>query len=165
MTAGKPRVVNLDRLLSVQLCPPAVRMVVINAWAWAEDGKVLGASQVLPVLALQAAVTRRFRKLTHEERYPDTSGTERELIEKGWNLDEQDARVSALICDKEYGLIAHDDLLFESDNSLMRLVCTPWPPEEDEKRLAPIRGEVEQEIVERESKRCKQEARKAKEPA
>jgi hypothetical protein len=77
----------------------------------------------------------------------------RDLRDRGWFFVEQDAKVSALILDDDYGLIAHDDDLLSTFNSEMKLVCTPWPPEEDEERLRPIRAELEQSLVKRETTR------------
>jgi hypothetical protein len=66
MTVKKEYDATERRTLSLQICQPSMRMVVIDAW-WTdgeseEQPPIVAGSRVYPVLALQASITRVFEK-------------------------------------------------------------------------------------------------------
>jgi hypothetical protein len=153
-----------SRHLAVSLCAPAVRLVVVGAWAYRErQGGWAAASAVRPVVALQAALTRAFAKPYAGPDPPSGAGTENDLLKAGWRLAGEESNTTALVVDPEYGLIGYDDpLVGDYENGERQLVPAPWPPAEDEERLAPVVAEMKQRALARAKG---QEARRAVEAA
>ena len=121
------------RTLSVALVAPAVRTVVAEVWL--DDGAPKHA--FFPVLAIAARVERTYSAVSDAE--PDEGGTEKELLEAGWSVAEQAVRHDVLFEDPVYGDLT-TDAEYREDNEHSRIaVCAcPWPPAEDEERLAPV---------------------------
>jgi hypothetical protein len=138
------------------MCPPAVRMVAVVAWAYrdGEDGDPEAGTEILPVVALRAAVERVYSKAYSGEAEPNEHLTEEELLAQGWWLREQRCDTCALVVDEDYGLIAYDDGLLITSNSVRRLVCCPWPPAEDADRLASVLAELKAEVLDRAKKKA-----------
>lgn len=125
-------------LPAVSLSPPAVRMVVLLAWAEpapAEEGGWTTSAEVLPVLALSARVTAE------------------------GDVDYQ----PVILCPDGSGLMAADYLDHWCDG--YRAVACPWPPEDDAVRLAgpthDLENRVSREAHEKVEKQAMRELAKA----
>lgn len=151
----RERWVESYRDLAVAMCPPAVRMVVVRAWSWTDEGgRMQTADDICPVVALRSAVGRRYTARTRKGCFPDDGGPEKGLPANGWTLDGQEARTTALIVDATHGLVAWDDrTIFGETNQLSELVCCPWAPAEDEARLRDVVSDLRKRAAEREAGR------------
>jgi hypothetical protein len=122
---------NEVRSLNCNMIQPAVRTVVISAWANAngESGY-----ELLPVLAITAEAFRHFSKYVSASNWPNTSGTEKNLLKRGFDLDGQHVRYSAIVIME--GRMTDLDDLEEYYDSVQQIAACPWPPEQDEEKLA-----------------------------
>lgn len=126
---------DTHKVTHVSMCPPAVRTVVIEAWA--DDDKTPPAAVVYPVIALQTIISdtySRRRLLANRSDVARTAGTHDELVAAGWMLAFQNNVVEAVYVDSDdmppIRTTAH-----EVANVVTRVVVCPWPPEEDDSRL------------------------------
>lgn len=138
---------EVHRPVAVSLCPPAVRMLVIEATASWDGAEIRTTTSFLPVVALQSRIVKTFGKERSRER-PDYAGwgSEKELLADGWDLTGQELTQTALIVDPELGLVAFDDPARAGRKSA--LVAAPWAPEEDERRLAEVVTRLTREAIE-----------------
>jgi hypothetical protein len=134
------------RVISVALATPAVRMVCIAAYHTpsAETGEPEGVfHEVAPVLALRSTAQVEYRRamarggvgldVTHEE-----------LVAAGWRPSLQWVRHDALVLDTDSGEVVDTVEHFGGcDHCEWVLELAPWPPEEDEARLAAAIRELE----------------------
>jgi hypothetical protein len=149
MVESKLRTVSCERALTAQVCTPACRLVVVECWADDARGELEYGSTVYPVVAVLARVVTTYSRQTSAT-YPDESGTEQQLLQDGWRLERQECCTSALIVHEECGdLVRHDDRLFLADSAVNKLVCAPWPAEEDEARLADVVAELKERARDR----------------
>lgn len=136
---NRPKFAHEVRPLSVALIVPSMRMVVVDVWVdenLDEDGARAQGVQFYPVLGIDPRIERIFSKRISGD-YPNTGGTEKDLLERGWYLQDQELKRSVVYIDQEYGLINSDDPMLDSSNIARHVVCCPWPPEQDEERLKP----------------------------
>ena len=105
-----------NRTKAVSLCTPAVRMMVLRAYAFQEDnGKLKQEIETIPVVALSARI------------YPEHDSLGYDVI----------------LCDDAYGIIALDDFkefdkCYGAVHPVVELVTAPRPIEEDGRRLRKI---------------------------
>jgi len=123
---------------SVTLCQPAVRMLAIEACAdddpnWEQD------FTIYPVVAVQSRVGLQFAIEVPWGSSPFQWPTAAKLIEHGWEFSRHVLEDKALIFNEEYGLIAADDEIIECSNTAVGTIVTPWPPSEDNEKLAPLK--------------------------
>jgi hypothetical protein len=139
------RYVDHTRESGHALCPPAVRMAVVTVYGEGPDPAAYEA-YVQPVVALQSFTRKHYWYAARStDEMPSTSGTERDLLRRGWVLSVVEAVTTALVCDEDFGLVSYDD--DPGPNEVFRLVACPWPADEDGERLAPVvarlRGDLE----------------------
>lgn len=141
------------------MCAPAIRMVVITAWANAEDdGHIVTYHRIFPVVALLTVEKRGYEKMTPMKNpVPHSASSEKELLIEGWMLNDRELFHTAIIVDDDYGLIPWDDDLFKDvTNAASSLACCPWPPDEDDaklvKQIADARESAEQRCLARSEK-------------
>lgn len=138
---------DTKRPIAVSLCTPAVRMLVLEAWAWRENGEWKTAHQIHPVVALRASISRTYTR-SYTGRAPADVGTEKELAEAGWCLDTQEEETAALIV-QDGELVGIQCAGSPWQDGIMRTICAPWPPAADEERLAEELADLEEMAMER----------------
>jgi hypothetical protein len=140
-----------SRFLAVSLCAPAVRLVVVSAWAYRDaQGECAASAAVHPVVALQAVLSRDYVHAYTDVDPPSGAGTENDLLKAGWRLAGEESNTTALVVDPDYGLIGYDDpLVSDTEKGERQLVCAPWPAAEDDERLGPIVKEMKQRALAR----------------
>jgi hypothetical protein len=124
----------------VAMCPPAVRTVVVQAWL--DEPDRVSEHRVYPVLALRSYLSHDYTRPreTGPDRYPETAATHAAMTELGWHHDPNVyATIEAIVAHEEFGLVGTEVGHFDHDNSAHEVVACPWPPDEDEERLAPDR--------------------------
>jgi hypothetical protein len=141
---------TVTRVQQIAVYQPAVRMVAIMAWVNADPEDREPRHELLPVIAMQAKLLA----------YGWTDGDE-------WHRDVE--------CSGE---VRHEPVIDFSDGSngsinvpserpdlyvIVRAVTCPWPPAEDEQRLAKAIARLKERAVEDERWRLKQEAREREE--
>jgi hypothetical protein len=164
------------------MCPPAVRTLLVVVYAWvpepgygAADGRAAADSdgpngvrtrvEALPVLALESVVYRDYT-------FPDGGGrdtpvmwgTEEQALERGWLLAEQGVEVRPVFVhyDDVGAAWLMDDEDHEARGGEHELVAAPWPPDEDDARLAPVVARLTQSAVEKARRRAMKEAQAAR---
>jgi hypothetical protein len=133
--------------LSVGLCAPAVRLVVVEAWACLAQpaGVWETGSAIHPILAIQAEVRAEFSRphRPNDHRRPTTlSPSERE----GWIHESTGTHYDAIINTPEYG-IAPASFACDGLNVACTVVECPWPKSQDAKRLAKVIAAVKAEAM------------------
>jgi hypothetical protein len=149
-------IATVERTLAVTLCAPAVRSVVLRAEAeYGDGGNWSATTQVYPVLAIQAEVVRCFEKRytpVDERAPPNDTMSERDLFEDGWQLVEQRVDRTILIYDPETGLRGGGSHpqgpLSLGSRVLERVACCTWSVTDDDQRLAPLRAQLEADLLE-----------------
>lgn len=142
----KKRFLAAQHIVSSTLCPPAVRTVILVLHI---DRKDLSCFQdILPVLAIEARVSETYRKTTYNsEEFTASDLPRKELLDRGYRISGRCVDHYAVYVD-EYCLNTTQSNPHAS-NGMSRLVCCPWPAEEDEKHFKPIFDEMEKELKER----------------
>ena len=138
---------SLALTLAVALMAPAVRIVVVNAWCFERaDGPNETGHELLPVLGLSARVAASFSRahVPNDWRRPPTIAS---AVRDGWCHDGTDATFDAIVIDPESGRIGPADEMLSAENEAHAVAACPWPPEEDEVRLAGVIARVEREAV------------------
>ena len=130
---------------SVSVCPPAVRLVAIEAWS--NEGNA--EHTIHPVLALETRVEAVFCRHHKPKDYrrpttPDMAEAE------GWSHESTGTHYSVVVMTGEFG-ICNEAVAFSGSNVAYRIVSAPWPAEEDSIRLAGVVAEVKVEAVEKEA--------------
>jgi len=121
--------------LTSSITATAVRMVVLVCWLDDQYGRY-AYYDILPVVALQVSVRRRFGRTKRRDRdYLDPPTDVRSAKRQGWSNDGFEQVTEALICDREWGLVAHDAPMVRHPREQRLLVSAPWPVEQDEGRL------------------------------
>jgi hypothetical protein len=128
------------------LAAPAVRMVVLMAWAVEEEGITHTGEECAPVVALE---TRSHDVYTKKavDLMPPTAPTHETLEAMGWRFDEHELVYGALFLyygDSEEGVLVStlEHEYWGASNLVYRLLACPWPPEADEQRLQAARDEL-----------------------
>lgn len=136
--------------VSISVVPPAVRMVVVEAWAERPLG---GGSPdtfwtVLPVVAVEVELADVFARAHRpgDYRRPASAG---DAGLAGWVHEGPSLCRHPLIVDSEYGIARADEVYAGTSNVAYRVVACTWPEAEDDKRLGQTRKEVEREAVEK----------------
>lgn len=133
---------SLEVVDQVSICQPAVRTLLLQAWAWWEDGKYQVGEERFPVLALQATTTRHYSiYVKRGERADHSSVLHKDLVRAGWDLSYQATVVKPIVADTiEVGcgnnLTTGEEM--ESSNCVTQVVACYWPPQEDELYLRPL---------------------------
>lgn len=122
----------------VALCPPAVRTLAV--WAWADRDRATNEWEtgftVFPVLAISAM--------------PDPTICAKPMF----------VSYKAVLIDSDTGCLTDTDDL-TAVNAVWHLAAAPWPPEEDEERLATLLARVRELAIkeaERSERRSSQTA-------
>jgi hypothetical protein len=137
------------------MCAPAVRTLLLVARPRADgdgseddDGAGAGAAggyddvltHVLPVLALKSEVFRHYLKAAPAGRGGPAAmlGTEEEAAAQGWRMRNQHEVVRPVFIGSGGGLLCERVEQETGAYGTAEFVAAPWPPEEDEQRLAPV---------------------------
>lgn len=129
----KRRWANDNRSLAVALVQPGVRMVIVQVWICDEQP----GHDFVPVLAIESHIKRCFSK-GYVGNHPRTCDTEKELIENGWDFQGQHVdRHAIYLCPEGFLMSTEEDDLVSSNGDGQLAVC-PWPPEQDEEKLADV---------------------------
>lgn len=134
---------------SAGLCAPAVRMVVVEAGT----GDVAGETwhNLHPVLAIESRNVTVFTRAHEPGGYLEPATLE-EAESEGWRRDRGPTpEYDAIVMDEEHD-ISTARLVFRAINTAYRIVVTPWPPEEDEARLAEVIAELTAEAIKNEAR-------------
>jgi hypothetical protein len=128
---------------SPTLVQPAIRMVVIRVWPDGDSPHI----EIMPVLAIESRLIDSFSMVTHQgdSRQPRSLRTADDLEAAGFRFQSRQIQTGVLYIDPGSGdaLTSSTDEFFESQISAdHRIVPCPWPPSEDEERLAPIIEEM-----------------------
>jgi hypothetical protein len=143
-TASKPRrrVISHTMPFTLAMATPAVRMVVVHAYAnreadgtWYEHDHV-----VYPVLAIVGYHEHTYNRRSEEDHLFRTAPTHDAMEELGWRYEGGSVLVEfdAVIHDPEYGLTDAKLALDNCSNGAYEIVPCPWPAAEDSERLAPV---------------------------
>jgi hypothetical protein len=103
-------------VVSSSLCVPAVPLFRVRAYDCEADETV--GFEVMPVLALQSAITDRYAKQFVREgasKYPGMQLSREDLESQDWQRREREESVHVVFIDPEYGLISSRDMLFDDD--------------------------------------------------
>jgi hypothetical protein len=115
---------------------PAVRTVVLHVGVHGEKSW----THIIPVLGMYTRLVDTYERTSGSD-YRTT--TPAEAKEAGYNFSHREVKTSALIAGTEFGIVPHDYVYFQSNNTADRVIACTWPPEEDETRL---KDEAEQMI-------------------
>ena len=151
--ATKKKVERYSLPLGVALTTPAVRMLVVSAWACRDgDDPWNVEDRVFTVLAIQATLAMELQRYFRPGEY-DRPPTYNAACEKGW-FGERPAVTHELIV---FG--GFDDLndpglylaseAFDNSNEAYRSVLADWPPEEDAARLSEVVAYVRTKAIEK----------------
>jgi hypothetical protein len=160
---------TLRRAHSVAFIAPAVRTVILEVTVDGEHSWV----EIYHVLAIQAVIENRLEKPIPVRESAYTRGTTRELLRRGWSFEGRYLRHILLYlpaeggegiwaCDAEYPDQAYDlegremGSLFDGLRE-RKLFPAPWPPEQEQERLAPFAQEMIDGLKEEQQR--KQEAK------
>jgi hypothetical protein len=114
----------------VAICPPALRMVILEAWS--EGG--VAECRALPVVAVRSSVVHAYRR---RGAFYGGKASHGDFMDAGWEFCGEAAR-EEMIClaspDGDPALYTQEELA--AGNAATLAVACPWPPEEDERRLA-----------------------------
>lgn len=130
---------SCDLARSVALAAPAVRFVVVSV-SCGEDGRA--ESYTDPVTAVRSTVVDVYRA---DGREPRRAPSHREMIAEGWRYDGREVRDELLVHTDDLGLSDLDCAFGGMATLCFRVVPCPWPPGEDEERLAPVVAELSAE--------------------
>jgi hypothetical protein len=121
------------KTLSVTLCTPGVRTVLAAAWreCWFDEDAREGHG-VLPVVALRSVVRQEHGCYRLGDALSGKEGMVQEVVD------------GLVALHPEYGLVVFEEVRGHVDTPTFRgrLVVCPWPPEEDNRRLAPVLEEL-----------------------
>jgi hypothetical protein len=140
--------VERQRVIHTAMCAPAVRTVLVVVTAWIDDDvertdppATVTRVEVVPVLAMKSVLYRVYA--IWADKAGDARrmfGTEDEAVKQGWQLVEQREEVRPVFASYVGdcpGLTDGTDLP-PLTNGATRVVAAPWPPAEDEERLAGV---------------------------
>ena len=147
MLSTKPRqrkTVAFTLPMAVALCAPAVRTVVISACAnRGPSGEWETHIETAPVLAIRADVGLTFEAMTNADGIGPRPGATAQAMERaGWSLTDSHASTELLIWDESFQALGDVAQVHGSSNVAYEVVPCPWPPSQDEKRLAQVRQRV-----------------------
>ena len=134
---------SYELIESIDLSVPAIRMVVVegfyDAYAKGED-EGRGGVTVYPVLNVQARVVRRFVRRKIEGQPIRAYVSSQELQGDGWKDEGQDVAYDFMVIDSSYGFCSSE--MFNAVNAHCEPLACPWPPEEDDAKLADVKARV-----------------------
>lgn len=125
------------RVVSVSVCPPGVRMVLVECWATSEEGEWEVEHQLYPAVVIQARIVETWSLPYTGEKEPKLKGTTKELVEAGWRLEHRREEVEPLAMSPD-GYLADKRDWELTANAACEWVACPWPQEEDEERLKKV---------------------------
>jgi len=117
------------RVLSSSICPPAVRMVLVECSI--DDGRKH--THFNPVVALRSRVLQRWTKRYISD-IPVPPATVSDLVKEGWYLESQEEETQPLVTTYDMGIV-DKDYIDQSENVISTTAVCPWPSDEDGKRL------------------------------
>jgi hypothetical protein len=126
------------RVQSVALCPPAVRMVVVQAWAYRDherEGKSWEVRHIFMPVAAIAAVLRHNYSAPRAQQPRDLAPNHTGMTRLGWSYEGANLRYDCLIQDEEAGGLMGVEELNDAANVVAYPYPCPWPADEDERRL------------------------------
>jgi hypothetical protein len=110
-----------DRVRHLTVFQPAVRMVLVEAWAYARnDGTIDTGHRLLPVIGVQGMAYGNF---------PNGGG-------------DGDPFYEAVVVTEDEGLMTERELLHGCPSSVLRWAVSWWPPTEDTERLEKLIDEA-----------------------
>lgn len=131
------------------IAAPAVRMVAVHAHAYRPTGDeprdprsgLAVAVDLVPVVAIRSQVSVKYWRPAPEDsrttHAKPASLDPQHLLLEGFRRHEETVEDTALVLSRNFGLIGLDALAAMEGGPIPVAVC-PWPPEEDEARLAPM---------------------------
>lgn len=146
---------------SSTLSVPAIRMVIVEAFAWKEkpEEPLQSDAGFYPVIALESRLIHRYSKRFVGNGMPPPHGADHaEMLEFGWHYEGQSLDVGAVyVPEAEAAIFSTLDEFTFADNCRWRVMVCQWDTSEDEQRLSKTMDELKAEAVksveERERKR------------
>lgn len=127
---------------------PAVRMVVIHAFAWEDEPGALTVDHVVyPVIGIRSTVAARYVKRVPLDSYPEGGPDHAAMIREGWQFAKNEVSHETLIYTDDFGITDSDFAV--ANNAAEKVVVCPWPFAEDEGRLRPIIEALRSEAIEK----------------
>lgn len=131
------------RPVAVALVTPAVRTVAVYVCIYTDvDGIEHIENDFIPIVAIESRIDRVYGKMCYDDYTVDRSGTEEQLLERGWELSEQVCERNALCVTSEFGITSVEEC--DADNAAYRLQECRWAPEYDKGALFSVVKELEQ---------------------
>jgi hypothetical protein len=144
------RIVEVRVPRSVALVAPAVRVVIVHAFAWNEGDELRTAHVVYPVVAIRSSVVDRYDRPREEGEHPPRALPDREaMLAAGWSYRGRDVEEDLLIITSDFDLCPAS-LALGACNAESRPVACPWPAEEDAERLADVIDDLKAGAIEKE---------------
>jgi hypothetical protein len=133
---------------SVALTTPAVRLVVVEAWAEKSGAEWQAEHEIIPVIALQVTAGHDYtRRFDEHDRPPRISADHAEMIRLGWRYNStQMVEYDAVVLDREYG-VCEASFACEAENCSHEIVACPWPAEEDAERLKDAIERIKEQAI------------------
>lgn len=131
----------------IALAAPAVRMVVVQAWAHRDpDGRWDDGHEIYPVLAIVGTQAHGYSRPKGSGRPERRSGSPRTMERLGWSYDEWEARptFAVVVRHPEDGELSLAEYL-ECSNTAQEVVVCDWPRRQDGPKLAPAVARVKAE--------------------
>lgn len=125
---------------TLSMCPPAVRMVVVQVWASRKDDGSWDENDTafFPVVAIVAKQKHEYQRHYREGSAP-IAPTHDAMEELGWQYSRFEngdgfVHYEPVVYDEEFEITDLKSL--ECENAVFKVFLAPWPPEEDATRLA-----------------------------
>ena len=149
-THPKKRWETRSLIANTTLSAPAIRMMIVEAFAWSEHDELKCESVLYPVIALESRITHRYsRRRIGDERTPP-GFDHAEMHELGWIYEGQEMEVGAVFYEaEEYGLASTlDQFVFGAQTAWQIVVCA-WDATEDAEKLAPTIAKLQHEAIDK----------------
>jgi hypothetical protein len=129
----------------IGLVAPAVRSVVVFAYANLEAGEIQVDVEYYPVLAIRSTIVHRY--LHRPGPRALRGATPAEMVDIGWTYNGHTVEDEFLIVGEDWGVGTTTEILGNTSNGAYEPVACPWPPEEDEVKLVVVIARVQQEAI------------------
>lgn len=125
---------TLELVSQLNSGPAGVRMNILQARC---DGpEQAPAVEVIPIVALATKNRVVYIKAAPRDKPPPFFNTHDALLSGGWRVQERGVCVQPIIIDPQTGTLEIVASL-QQPGLVRRIVACPWPPEQDNERLAP----------------------------
>lgn len=126
---------------------PAIRMVAVNVGSY-DDGFGV---EFRPVLAITSTTYMEWRKRSPGQTFPDLPGTAKDARREGWEPQPQETYMGYVVMpgpdDQNFPDTLDAIRMDATVNTIERLACAPWAPEEDSARFAALVEELKKDLA------------------